>query len=218
LQIFITSRPEVPICYGFQDIPTSAYQEFILQDISQPIVEQDISAIFKYKLGRIQREYNLPPDWPCEDHVKCLVEKAGGLFIYTEIACRFIRESKFSEKCLTQIIQCNAVKQELEWSLDEIYVQILQDSIIRGSDEQERATWIELFQQVVGSIVISFDLMSVDTLSKLLSVEQRQIEVVLRYLYPVLDAQDKENSLIRLLHPSFRDFLLDKRRCKDTQF
>jgi hypothetical protein len=66
--------------------------------------------------------------------------------------------------------------------------------------------------------VISFDLLSVDTLSMLLSIERRQIETVLRYLYSVLDAPEKENSPIRLLHPSFRDFLLDKRRSGDAQF
>jgi hypothetical protein len=104
LRIFITSRPELSIRHGFQDIPTGAYQEFILQNISQCIVKQDISVFFKYKLGTIQREYNLPPNWPSEHYVKCLVERAGRLFVYIVTACRSIRESKFPEKRVTQII------------------------------------------------------------------------------------------------------------------
>jgi hypothetical protein len=218
LRIFITSRPELPIRHGFQDIPTSTHQEFILHDISQSVVDHDISAFFKYELGRIQRDHKLHPDWPGEQHVKCLVERASRLFIYAATTCRFIGESKFPEQRLTQIIQGSDTKQKPERNLDEIYIQILEDSIIRDSDEQERATWIKLFQQTVGPIVISFDLLSVDTLSKFLSIERRQIEAVLRYLHSVLDAPEKEDSPIRLLHPSFRDFLLDKRRCNDARF
>lgn len=218
LRIFVTSRPELPIRYGFQDIPAHIHKDFILHDISQSVVEQDITFFFRDKLGKVQREHNLPANWPCEQHITCLVERTSGLFIYAATVCRFIEESKFPEQRLTQILQGSDARREPERNLDKIYTQILRDSVDRDSDEREKAVWLELFHRTIGSIVISFDLLSIDTLSKLLSVEQRKIEVVLRYLYSVLDAPEKQNSYIRLLHPSFRDFVLDKRRCKDMQF
>ena len=217
-RILITSRPELHIRHGFHDISSNMYQNFILHDIAQSIVEKDISAFFKYELGRIQREHCLLPSWPSEQNIKCLVDRAGGLFIYAATICRFIRKSKFPEQRLTQIMQGSDTKQEPERNLDEIYTQILRDSVIGDSDEQDMVELVERFQQTVGLIVISFDLLSVDTLSNLLSVERRQIEVVLRYLHSVLDVPETGNSPIRLLHPSFRDFLLDKQRCQDKKF
>jgi NACHT domain len=218
LRIFVTSRPELPIRHGFRDIPAQVHQDFILHDISQSVVEQDIKFFFQDNLGRIQREHNLPADWPCEQHITCLVGRACRLFIYAATVCRFIGESRFPEQRLIQILQGSDTNREPERNLDLIYTQILRDSVDRDSDEREKAVWLELFHHTVGSIVVSFDLLSINTLCKLISVEQRQIEVVLRYLHSVLDVPEKQNSHIRLLHPSFRDFLLDSQRCQDMQF
>jgi hypothetical protein len=40
----------------------------------------------------------------------------------------------------------------------------------------------------------------------------------LTHLHSVLDIPEHQDGRIRLLHPSFRDFLLDKRRCLHPQF
>ncbi len=218
LRILVTSRPELHIRHGFLDIPAQVHQNFILHDISQSVVEQDIKLFFQDNLRKIQIEHNLPADWPCEQHITCLVERACMLFIYAATVCRFIRESLFPEQRLIQILEGSDTKREPERNLDLIYTQILKDSVSRVSDEQEKAVWLKLFHHTVGSIVVSFDLLSIDSLYKLLSVEQRQIEVVLRCLNSVLDVPEKQNAHIRLLHPSFRDFLLDKQRCQDMQF
>jgi hypothetical protein len=218
LRIFITSRPELPIRLAFEDIHTSTYHKPILHDISQSVVEKDISVFLEHELGRIQREHKLLPNWPSKQQVASLVKRASGLFIYAATVCRFIRESILPEERLAGVIQGSNASQYPEQNLDKIYTQILRDSVIRCSSDQEIAMRVKLFQQIVAPIVISFDLLSIDTLSKLLSVEQRQIEAVLRYLHSVLDVPEKENSSIQLLHPSFRDFLLDKRRCQDTRF
>ncbi len=44
------------------------------------------------------------------------------------------------------------------------------------------------------------------------------IDLILRSLHSVLDVPEYQDSPIRLLHPSFRDFLLDEQRCLDDQF
>jgi hypothetical protein len=43
LKVFLTSRPEVPIRYGFSEIPDAYHQDFVLHKISPPTVDQDIS-------------------------------------------------------------------------------------------------------------------------------------------------------------------------------
>ncbi|KAH0566491.1 hypothetical protein GP486_000109 [Trichoglossum hirsutum] len=218
LRVLITSRPELPIRLRFRDISSTIHQDFILHDISKSIVDQDISDFLKYELGRVRKEHNLVTGWPSDQSIKCLVDRASGLFIYAATICRFIRSSRFPEQRLTLITQGSDVKQEPERNLDEIYTQILRDSVIGDSDEQDRAELVERFQQIVGPIVVSFDILSVDTLGELLSVGWREIDAVLRHLHSVLDVPVKRDSSIKLLHPSFRDFLLDKRRCQDTQF
>ena len=74
------------------------------------------------------------------------------------------------------------------------------------------------FRQIVGPIVILFDPLSAIALSRLLNVRHRITEVTLSPLYSVLRVPDSLNSSVRLLHPSFRDFLLDKKRCNDQHF
>jgi hypothetical protein len=71
LRIFVTSRPELPIRLGFTSIK-GKYQDLVLHEIPEPIIEHDISTFFEYKLAKIRNEYNslalddmqLPSDWP----------------------------------------------------------------------------------------------------------------------------------------------------------
>jgi hypothetical protein len=46
----------------------------------------------------------------------------------------------------------------------------------------------------------------------------RKVDQLLTLLHSVLDVPESPDSPIRLLHPSFRDFLLSGQRCLDTQF
>ena len=218
LRVFVTSRPEFPILCEFRDIPTDAHQDFILHNISQSIVEHDISIFVKNELAQIRRDQELSEDWPGEQNIKLLIDRASGLFIYIATVCRFVGKSKFPERRLIQVIQGGDAKQGPERNLDKIYTQILRDSLIGDSDEQDTDEVIELFQQTGGSIVVLFDLLSVTALGKLLSIEPRDIRRILHYLRSVLDVPEKEDSPIKLLHPSFRDFLLDKQRCQDERF
>jgi NACHT domain len=218
LRIFVTSRPEFPILREFRDIPTDAHQDFILHNISESIVEHDISIFVKNELSQIRRDQELSIDWPGEQNIKLLVNRANGLFIYIATVCRFVSKSKFPERRLIQVIQGGDAKQGPEQNLDEIYMQILRDSLIGDSDKQDEGEVIELFQQTVGSIVVLFDLLSIIAVSKLLFIELREIKLIMRYLRSVIDVPGKEDSPIKLLHPSFRDFLLDKQRCRDKRF
>ena len=44
------------------------------------------------------------------------------------------------------------------------------------------------------------------------------INSTLNYLHLVLDILEQENKLVRILHPSFYNFLLDLERCLDQMF
>jgi len=62
LRICMTSRPEVPIRYGFQNVPQVTHQDFVLHSISPHIVNHDISTFLKHSLKNIGQKRGLPRD------------------------------------------------------------------------------------------------------------------------------------------------------------
>jgi hypothetical protein len=89
---------------------------------------------------------------------------------------------------------------------------------MRVYDKRDKLQLAEAFKRVIGTIVILSVPLSATALARLLAMRMETIHLRLRYLRSVLDVSENQGSLIRLLHPSFRDFLLDKRRCCDQHF
>ena len=100
-----------------------------------------MTAIFlRDKFREIREEFEyLLANWPRDDKIKHLVERADGLFIYTATVCRFF---KGNGQWLPQdLLDLDAGSGQLPewdrdvpsqsptWELDEIYTQILQRSV-----------------------------------------------------------------------------------------
>ncbi|KAF8534356.1 WD40-repeat-containing domain protein, partial [Trichophaea hybrida] len=217
LRIFVTSRPEIPIRLGFKNI-SDAHQDFVLHDISQPIIQHDLTIFLRYELGIIQTERDLPPDWPGKGTISHLVQRAGGLFIYAATVCRFIGDPKFRPRQrLEDVLQGCTTHQSLTGALDTMYTQVLQDSV-RCDYKQDQEELLEQFRQIVGSVVVLQDPLTPDALAKLLHKEMEEVKITLDSLHSVLSVSKSQGSTIQLLHLSFRDFLLDPKRCSDHQF
>ena len=222
MRIFITSRPETPIRLGFRnDIPASGYQDFILHHISQPTIEHDITVFLYHELEKIWRDREdlscTSQGWPGVTKVDLLCKKACGLFIYASTACRFIGDRSWDpEKNLSIILADDYVGQSPTGDLDDMYTKILMRSITPGSrDEQEQSAQ---FRQIVGSIVVLFDSLPAVSLCRLLGIPEKEVRPRLHGLHSVLDIPTGQEGPIRLIHPSFRDFLLNKDRCLDSRF
>jgi hypothetical protein len=56
------------------------------------------------------------------------------------------------------------------------------------------------------------------SLAQLLHIPQKGVELALADLHSILDIPQDQARPVRLHHPSFRDFLLDKDRCGDPHF
>ena len=218
LRILVTSRPEISIRHGIFDIPTASHQDFILHNIEQTVVDHDISVFFEHNLKRIRRKFNLALGWPGEDSTRLLVQRAGGLFIYAATARRFIGEDpRLAEARLDLILQCSNPALPPEKQLDKIYSTILDYTINKIYDDQERKNLHAHFSNIVGSIVVLFDTLSVSSLAKLLDTPGEKIYQTLTHLHSILHVPEDGADFIRLLHPSFRDFLLDVERCPNPQ-
>lgn len=220
LRVFVTSRPETPIRLGFNDLDGAVHQDLVLHDIAGPVIKHDISLFLKHELGEIQKKHDLPAYWPGEQNIQLLVYNADGLFIYAATACRFIGDLNcLPEERLPLVLHGRSVGLSLTRTLDEMYTQILKHSVIGDCNEQEeKAMLCNRFRKIVGPIVILFESPSASALIRLLAFSARIMDVTLRPLHSVLDIPNNNHSPIKLLHPSFRDFLLDKKRCQENQF
>src|SRR5438045_470148 len=73
-------------------------------------------------------------------------------------------------------------------------------------------------RQVVDTIAVLFNPLSDMVIARLLNVDSRIIQMRLRHLHSILEVLGSQGHPLQLLHPSLRDFLLDKKRCSDRQF
>ena len=75
-----------------------------------------------------------------------------------------------------------------------------------------------MLRDILGSVVALFSPLSVDSLSRLLVTPKQRLDRMLKDLHAILDIPNDHTRPLRLHHPSFHDFLLDKNRCGDSNF
>jgi hypothetical protein len=220
LQVFLTSRPEIPIRYGFCQIPDTEYQDFVLHNISPSVIDHDIFIFLEYNLRLIGQERSLDAAWLGEDIIRYLVQIASGLFIWAATACRFIREGKrCAAKRLDIILKgSGSAVTALEKHLNEIYMTVLKHSVSPEYTDEEIEESYYMLRQILGSIAVLFSPLSTFSLSRLLYIAKEDIDQTLEDLHSVLGVPKDQTQPLRLHHPSFRDFLLDKDRCSDSNF
>ncbi|KAL3427466.1 vegetative incompatibility protein HET-E-1 [Phlyctema vagabunda] len=189
LRVLLTSRPEVPIRHGIRAIPQDERQDFVLHDIQPAIINHDIALFLEHHLGMIGQEWTLGSEWPGDKALKQLVIYASGLFIWAATACRFIQDGEeFAEDRLEEILEGAGFEGTPEQHLDQIYITVLQTSIPTTLRLQEKA-------------------------SKVTSISRKLVTHTLERLHAILGVPKDVTGPLRLHHPSFRDFLLNKDRC-----
>jgi len=220
LRVFVTSRPEIPIRHGFYKIPEAEHQDFVLHHISPTIVDHDISLFVEYNLSNIREECYLDAGWPGGEVVGHLVQNASGLFIWAATACRFICEGKeFAPKRLNTILQGSSSSDAPpEKHLNEIYVTVLNQSISPEFTDEEREESCSLLRHILGCIVALLSPLSTNSLNRLLDIREQKLYRTLDSLHAILDIPSDRTIPLRLHHPSFRDFILDRNRCSDPTF
>jgi hypothetical protein len=220
LRVFVTSRPETPIRYGFNKISVTSHQDCVLHEISNQIVNHDISALFRHEFNSIGDRRRLPREWLNEANLERLVQKADGLFIYAATVCRFVEHKGCYppdrlKLVLEDSIEIGSPKQQL----DAIYTQVLRSTgSVKAQALPGGERYFRLFRRTVGTVVILFDALTTRALGIILDTRPGEVEEILESLSSVVAYSDSPDVPIRLLHPSFRDFLLDNQRCDDPQF
>ncbi|CEI70942.1 unnamed protein product [Fusarium venenatum] len=213
LRIFLTSRPELPIRLGFSEV-RGFYQGVVLHDIPAQIVEHDIIVFLNNEFKKIRHDFNmtvgderkLPSDWPGRPTVQSLAKMAVPLFIFAATVCRFIGDRRRSPQRRLQTVLGHGERSHGS-QLDQTYAPILR-SQITSLPKEEREEIIRDFRVIVGSIVTLASPLSVIALSCLIDVPLEAMDERLDALHSVLSIPLERTIPVRLLHLSFRDYLI----------
>ena len=216
-RVFVTGRPRISVRDAFLD---TDHKRLILHDIERCIVQEDLRIFFGHELGIVQRNRRLAGDFLGERVIDDLVQRAGELFIYAATICLFIAERKHPppRERLRIVLQNRAFTQSPEKNLDQLYLQILREAVPTTDSAHNKTIFCAHIRVIVGSIVSLFNSLSLRSLAALLFETPESIELTLDDLWSVLNVPQEANATISLIHPSFRDFLLDRERCEDPDF
>ncbi|KAJ6023886.1 hypothetical protein N7540_004683 [Penicillium herquei] len=204
IRFFLTSRPESPIRYGFDQIDHTSFQNTILQNLDNDVIEHDIILYLRDEFSKIRakRHRDLSPDWPGEERIKSLAQMAVPLFILAATVCRFVADRRFNpEKRLQQFSQDSPGSK-----MDKTYQPILNQLIVEDKDDAN--TLIGEFQKIIGVIISLAAPLSLSSLSDLLEIPESDISNQLDLFHSVLSIPTDPETPIRTLHLSFRDYLV----------
>lgn len=107
---------------------------------------------------------------------------------------------------------------EQEWYLNRMFVALLKQSINSKITDLERDHLYWMSRRILGSVVVLFSPLSAESLGRLLHVTKKEADKTLEDLYAILRIPKDPIEPIRLHHPSFRNFLINKEKCGGSKF
>ena len=223
VKFFITGRPESRIREGFRlPLLVEATDVFVLHEVEPSQVGNDIQLFFGHSFSELKRyRRELPGDWPSEEQVNLLCERAAGLFVHAVATFRFIDEKNNSpKKQLDRLLKSQEssilegkTKFKANAMLDSLYTTILKEAF--GGDDAENDPRI---RSVLGAVVLAVNPLSPSTIAALLGLELEEVLPLLSSLHSLLILQDDTDLPVRPFHKSFPDFIVDPTRCADPRF
>ncbi|ETR96938.1 WD40 repeat-like protein [Trichoderma reesei RUT C-30] len=216
LKFFVTSRPELAIRLGFADI-CGQYEDLMLHQVPRVAIEHDITLFLEHEIAMIRQDYNksvsvnrqLPLSWPGIQSFQRLVSMSIPLFIFAATACRFIQDRRIGgpKEQLAKILQHQTGHGPTS-NLDATYLPIV-NGLLAGLSDVEKGFVSERFRRIVGSIVTLANPLCAPSLARLLGMPRESVEDLLDLLHSVLYIPTDARLPVRVLHLSFRDFLVD---------
>ena len=179
------------------------------------MIEQDIKSFLKYELVKIRDQRSLGAAWPDEGDIQTLVNMAVPLFIFAATVCRFLAEVNGNPR--------RRLGDILEYDVEEISTQDatylpVMNLLFSGHGEREKEKLSIEFRNIVGSIVVLETPLSITSLATLPDFSKEDVRCTLDSLHSVLSISADERLPVRLLHLSFRDFLLDSQNRGKSPF
>ncbi|KAJ3518265.1 hypothetical protein NMY22_g13766 [Coprinellus aureogranulatus] len=203
-RILIVSRPE-RVIQDFFDRAAETSRSLFLDNKYNP--SADIELFLRAKFAETGRRYHLPSSWPSDQHIRILVEKASGQFVYAATVIRFVQSGPAPPQVqLDRVLNLPQVDMDVNpfAPLDALYTHILGCS----PDPILAVRWITLFDMWLASSPAVFT-------RQLLQDYPGHADYLLENLASLIgipSCNDLESGYT-LHHKSLVDFLRDPRRC-----
>lgn len=216
-RLFLTSRPDLPIRLGFKGMSTDAHQDMILHEVPRTIIQHDISVFLKDAFSKIREDYNnvssldtLDQDWPGDQVLQGLADKAVPLFIVAATVCRFVGDLNWDPReRLQTIMRFQGIGQRSQ--MEQIYLPVLKQMSATLSEPSDEQKLYQEFRMIVGAIITLAEPFSIQSLAAILNVRPAMIELRLSSLHSVLQIPTDPETPIRAFHLSFSEFLLSEK-------
>jgi len=222
VKFFITGRPEPRIRSGFRLQSLAPITEVLkLHEVKPEAVDKDIKLLFRTQLASLAKDrsdLDLTEDWPSSSDIDILCKKAGGFFIYASTVVKFVASEidPPTERLFLITSLPQSTIEEGKSGVDELYTKVLQQAF--GNVHAENSQQCLRFRTVVGTVLLIFNSLSIESLSELLGLNTQHIHSTIRSLHSLLLVPEDTEDPIHTFHKSFPDFLMDPDRCEDRRF
>ncbi|KAG6902729.1 hypothetical protein C0995_012393 [Termitomyces sp. Mi166 len=212
VKVLVSSRTEDDIRNPFARYMDTKFVKHIYLDTADKSSIDDVSAFLRRKIAQIVEENDLNwEDWPGDQRMEALTQRASGLFIWAVTATKFIQEQidTMGSECLNDVLDMLDTG-----TLGDINT--LYSIILRQTYKAAKNAWeYEKFRLIVGAIVTLCEPLRLEDLSILLDLrrtpESSPVDIVtfVRRLRTVLVAGTNaiDQKTIPRLHKSFYEFV-----------
>ena len=221
VKFFITGRPEPRIRHGFHHpLLAKATNMFVLHGVEPSQVKSDIQLFYKYNFSDIRSRQQGLDDWPTDEQLDLLCQRAAGLFVYAMATVKFIdQKNKNPKKQLDWLIQSQESGTEGKvqlrdgTTLDLLYMSILHEAF--GDNEPEDDAKV---QSVLGAVILAANPLSPSTIATLLGFDPMDVFPLLSSVHSLLILPNDIHHPVQSFHKSFPDFIIDPNRCTNPRF
>ncbi|KIM85744.1 hypothetical protein PILCRDRAFT_65733 [Piloderma croceum F 1598] len=203
IRFIFTSRAESDICRAFDLQPHILTREL---DITSQANTDDISSYFRHGMSIVRannKRLSLEADWPGENTIRELTERASGLFIWASTALEFI-DGYNPRVCLDTILK-GEVASAAQAALDSLYETALESEGIWDNED-----FVADFRAIIGLVLVAETPLSSSAIDRLLG---KRTSCPADHTVSKLACVLQQTPTVRVLHSSFADFLLTKSRC-----
>lgn len=203
IRVLVTSRAEFDIRCAFEDEPNIISREL---DITSKSNAEDILCYLRIRMSGIRRKkryLHLPENWPGEENIWKLSQLASGLFIWASTASEFI-DGHDPVKRLNVLLKADTAS-NAESALDVLY-----RTALESAGTWDDAEFVEDFRHILGVILVVMHPLAHWGVDALLGTAKCRPSM---HTISLLACVLSQKPTVRVLHPSFADFLTDRERC-----
>ena len=222
VKFFVTGRPEPRIREGFRlPLLAKATDVFVLHGVEPIRVGNDIRLFFRHKFSELSSRRRGLDEWPTEEQLDLLCERAGGLFVYAVATAKFIdKQTGNPRKRLDLLLQSpessaheGKTKLKANATLDLLYMSILQEAFDDDGPEDDTTV-----RSVLGAAILAANPLSPSSIASLLRLDTEDVFPLLSSAHSLLVLHEDIDHPVRPFHKSFPDFITDSTRCTSQRF